>query len=133
VNAPKLIYVIGGYYGKTADFDKPWNYTNQVYNPKNDSWSFAENMPVENAFYAVAVVDDMLYAVGGASDNNIIPHAYNLRYTPIGYGTPDTSTPSPSPKPQQTEPFSTPLVIASVATVAVIIIGLLVYFKKRKH
>ena len=33
----------------------------------------------------------------------------------------------------QPEPFPTTLVIASVATVAVISIGLLVYFKKRKH
>lgn len=131
VNAPKLIYVIGGYYGKTADFDKPWNYTNQVYNPKNDSWSFAEYMPVENVHYAVAVVDDILYVVGGASLNNVIPHSYNLRYTPIGYGTPDTSTPSPSPESQQNKPFPTILVITFTALVIVMGVALLVYFKKR--
>jgi N-acetylneuraminic acid mutarotase len=131
-NAPKLIYVIGGYYGKTADFDKPWNYTNQVYNPKNDSWSFADYIPVEEIHYAVAVVDDMLYAVGGASDNNTIPYAYNLRYTPIGYGIPDTSTPSP-PESQQTEPFPTILVITFTALVIVMGVALLDYFKKRKH
>jgi hypothetical protein len=46
-----------------------------------------------------------------------------------------TSSPSPTPTPdqgpQQTEPFPTTLVIASAVLVAVICIGLLVYFKKR--
>jgi YVTN family beta-propeller protein len=39
-------------------------------------------------------------------------------------------TPIPTPEP---EPFPTLLVVASVITVAVVGIGLLVYFKKRKH
>jgi hypothetical protein len=38
--------------------------------------------------------------------------------------------PQPEPKP---EPFPTALVIASVITVSVVGIGLLVYFKKRKR
>ena len=37
------------------------------------------------------------------------------------------------PEPETLEPFPTTLVIASVITVAVISVGLLVYFKKRKH
>ena len=42
-------------------------------------------------------------------------------------------TPTPSPEPQQDpEPFSTTIVVASVITVVVVSIGLLVYFKKRK-
>jgi hypothetical protein len=36
-------------------------------------------------------------------------------------------------QPTQPEPFPTTLVGASVATVAFIVVGLLVYFKKRKH
>jgi YVTN family beta-propeller protein len=43
-----------------------------------------------------------------------------------------TSTPTPEPTPNP-EPFPTTLVIASVIVVAVIAMGLLVYFKKRKH
>jgi N-acetylneuraminic acid mutarotase len=91
VNAPKLIYVIGGYYGKTTDFDKPYERTNQVYNPENDSWALCTPMPIDNWGYAVAVVDDLLYAIGGANINNNIPYAHNLQYTPIGYGTLDPS------------------------------------------
>jgi N-acetylneuraminic acid mutarotase len=91
VNAPKLIYVIGGYYGQTADFDEPYNRTNQIYNPENDSWAFCTPMPIYNWGYAVAVVDDLLYAIGGANINNNLQYAYNLQYTPVGYGTPDPS------------------------------------------
>jgi hypothetical protein len=60
--------------------------------------------------------------------------------TPTPTATPaPASTPTPSqeptstPKPQQPEPFPTTLVITSVITVAVVGIGLLVYFKKRSH
>jgi hypothetical protein len=44
-----------------------------------------------------------------------------------------TPTPTSSPTHQQAEPFPTALVVASVVLVAVIGIGLLVYFKKRKR
>jgi hypothetical protein len=54
---------------------------------------------------------------------------------------PASSTPSPSPissieptqlpEPQQAEPLTTTLVIASVSIVAIVSIGLLIYFKKR--
>jgi len=41
--------------------------------------------------------------------------------------------PAPTPEPQPSEPFPATLVIASVITVTVVSLGLLVYFKKRKH
>jgi nitrous oxidase accessory protein len=46
-----------------------------------------------------------------------------------------TASPSPSPSttPLPTEPFPTTLVAASVTTVVVLGVGLLLYFKKRKH
>ena len=130
MNASTLIYVIGGYYGLT-DPSKPYNFTNQVYSPKNDTWSFATYMPIENYHYSVAVFDDLLYVIGGSSLSNTVPYAYNLRYTPIGYGTPEASTPSPSPEPRQTE-FPPILTVAVVSTVVVAIVaGLLVYFRRR--
>ena len=61
------------------------------------------------------------------------------------YFTMQTNPITPSPTPQQsnstelkpvppTEPFPTLLIVAtSVATVAVVTVGVLVYFKKRKH
>jgi parallel beta-helix repeat protein len=54
--------------------------------------------------------------------------------TPQPTATPLPSpTVSPSPTPLPTEPFPITLVVASVITVAVVSIGLRVYFKKRKH
>jgi hypothetical protein len=91
VNAPKRIYVIGGYYGQTTDFDKPYKRTNQIYFPGNDSWALCTPMPIDNWGYAVAVVDDLLYVIGGANINNNLQYAHNLQYTPVGYGTPDPS------------------------------------------
>jgi hypothetical protein len=41
--------------------------------------------------------------------------------------------PTPTPEPQPSEPFPAMLVTASVITVTVVSLGLLVYFKKRKH
>ena len=41
--------------------------------------------------------------------------------------------PPSSPEPQQTEPFPTTLVIATIVLVVVIGAGLLVYFKKHRH
>ena len=132
INATKQIYVIGGVYG-TTDPSEEYDYVSLVYNPKDDSWSFASYMPVDDYHYAVAVVDDLLYVVGGSSANNTVPYAYNLLYTPKGYGTPDTSTPSPLSEPQQPNPFPTALIVAAIIIVAIISVGLLLYFKKHKR
>jgi parallel beta-helix repeat protein len=43
-----------------------------------------------------------------------------------------TTSPTPNPEPNST-PYTTTLFIASIITVAVVILVLLVYFKKRKH
>jgi N-acetylneuraminic acid mutarotase len=123
VLAPKRIYVIGGY----PAFNQV-----QIYDPETDTWTTGANMPTNRYGLGVAVVDDILYAIGGAGKKN-------ERYTPVGYGVSDsTSSPSPSQEPtstpeqQQIEPFPTTLVIASVITVAVVGVSLLAYFKKRQ-
>jgi hypothetical protein len=54
----------------------------------------------------------------------------------VNFSTIQTPTLSPTPSPEPTpqpEPFPATLVVASVVTVAVIGLVLLVYFKKRKH
>jgi N-acetylneuraminic acid mutarotase len=115
------IFVIGGH----AEFHDPLNIgTNQIYDPETDTWTFAASMPTARAWLAVAVADDMLYAIGGSPEALVPFLTENEQYTPIGYETPPE---------QQIEPFPTPLIVASVVTVAAISIGLLVYFKKRKR
>jgi len=120
----------------------------RVYSPEDDSWTFGAKMPTDRLNFAVALINDVLYAIGGntytypdpmhsiGEDPVITTHATNERYTPFGYGTPDPSfspTPSPTTTPSNTEPAPFPIILvaASTATVAAIGVGLLVYFKKR--
>jgi N-acetylneuraminic acid mutarotase len=195
IMAPKRIYVYDGL-------------SLQVYDPQNDSWTFAaDHLPIRNRA-AIGVVNDMLYVIGGYTltyPNPWTPvttyYATNEQYTPFGYGTapPVVSVVSPENKNYNSSsvslaftvnkpavwmgysldgqetvtingnttiaglpnglhsvkvyakdsfentgtsetisfsveaPFPTTLIAASVAAVAVVIAGLLLYFKKRKR
>jgi N-acetylneuraminic acid mutarotase len=200
VMAPKGIYVIGGLPYKNVDGIK----INQVYNPENDSWTVGASMPTARYGLCVAVVNDMIYAMGGWTFFGGPGCSENEQYTPIGYGTvpPLISVVSPENKNytssdvpltftlnrpvvwmgysldgqetvtvsgnttlsglssglhnvtvyardefgnneaskiitftvEESGPFPTALVAAaSGASIAVIVVGLLVYFKKRKR
>ena len=88
VLAPKRIYVMGGYPAFTL---------NQVYDPETDTWTVGAQMPTSRYGLGVAVVNDMLYAIGcsGSPDGK-----KNDRYTPFGYETtpPTLSIVSPENK-----------------------------------
>ncbi len=73
------IYCVGGYSG--GDFSSKV----QAYNWMNNSWSLAESMPTARAYLGVAVVDDVLYAIGGFDGTNWLD--VNEQYKPVGYGT----------------------------------------------
>jgi len=97
VNAPKRIYVFG------ADAVSPFwqlstrSFTAQSYNPKTDSWRVCASMPTGRYSASVAVVDDLLYVIGGYTIecrtdiftlNQIYKYSHaNQQYTPLGYGT----------------------------------------------
>ena len=107
--APKRIYVIGG----LPDHSLDGTDINQAYNPEDDSWTFAASMPTSRLNLAVAVVNDTLYALGGASFANVQATVYaaNELYIPFGYeGTlPPYWSPSPSSSPSTTiSPTSSP-------------------------
>jgi hypothetical protein len=94
VNAPKRIYVLG----QDFNFPEP-PYINLVYDPENDSWTFGAAVPTNRLSLAVAVVNDMLYAIGGYTETypdgiwswpygpSVTPYVTNEKYTPFGYGT----------------------------------------------
>ena len=96
--APKRIYVIGG------RINYSWDGTNinQVYDPENDSWTVGASMPTARYHLAVAVVNDILYAIGGTPMFNLPldNYAVNEQYTPFGFGTvpPTISIVSPENK-----------------------------------
>jgi N-acetylneuraminic acid mutarotase len=77
--APTRIYCVGGYSG--GEFSGQL----QEYNLENNSWSLAESMPTPRAYLSVAVVNDVLYAIGGFDGKNWL--GVNEQYKPIGYGT----------------------------------------------
>jgi N-acetylneuraminic acid mutarotase len=86
----------------------------QVYDPENDSWAFGATVPTSRSDFAVAVVNDRLYAIGGITVEfaGLSRHvetgemyittfyATNEEYTPVGYGTvpPEISVVSPENK-----------------------------------
>jgi hypothetical protein len=97
VKAPQRVYVLGLAYGQF-----PVPSTNQVYDPEADAWATANAMPTLRMDFGVAVVDDVLYAIGGYSftsrkQDTVTPVAVNEQYTPLGYGTihPDITVVSP--------------------------------------
>ncbi len=127
VMAPKRVYVIGG------GFTEVTNVVN-VYDPASDSWIAAASMPTNRSSLALALVNDVIYAMGGSLgwEGEAFPYeghpvgTTNVveQYTPFGYGT----------ILQEPVPFPTVLVgVASGASVIVVGMGLLVYFKKCKH
>jgi N-acetylneuraminic acid mutarotase len=125
VMAPKRIYVVGGGFTETTNAVR-------VYDPAWDNWTFGTPMSTNRTSLAIGVVDDVIYAMGGNlgwEGGEWSWEGYPLgttdiveQYTPFGYET------------IMSEPFPIALVAAtSVAIVAVVGAGLLVYFKKRKR
>jgi hypothetical protein len=81
VRAPKRIYVMGGEGG----FVEPLNQT-FVYDPQPDTWSVGSSLPTALIDPAVAVVDDLVYVMGGG----VAPYTSTAeveRYTPFLFGT----------------------------------------------
>ena len=126
-NAPKRIFVIG-------------DGLNQIYNPSNDSWTLGTPIPNSDRRLTnfddaeLVTVNDQLYALGGIYQHNGQYYSVNEQYTPMGYGTPDPSTPTSaaSPKVQTVESFPS-VMVAVVVIVASFGIGALAYLKKRRR
>jgi len=128
VFAPKRIYVIGG----LPKGEMEGTNLNQVYNPENDTWTFGAPMPTPRLGLAVAVVDDVLYAIGGtwmALNPNSPIYAVNEQYIPIGYHGPPQPSPDNTPTP---EPFPPLWVASAVAAAGISGAVLIVYFAKVK-
>ena len=154
--APKRLYLIGG----TANGNYGLNAT-QIYDPQANTWTFGASMPTARFGLAIAVVNDTLYALGGKPEafTYLGTVAANEQYFPESYGeislSPSPSlTPSPSlsPSPSQTieptlEPTQTatpsndgnqtldltPILALSVIAVIAVVVGSLVYLKKRER
>ena len=105
VNAVKRIYVLG-----EKVYDQPA--LNQVYDPQNDKWTQGSAVPTYRRNFGVAVVDDLIFVVGGYTMKGVgiseyiktgemheyTFYATNEQYVPFGYGTPDPSYDGTAPE-----------------------------------
>jgi hypothetical protein len=87
--APTRIHFIGGYFAEDFSME------NKIYNPEINSWSDGVLMSSARAYFGIAVISDMLYAIGGFNGENWLDTIE--RYSPPGYGTipPDVQILSP--------------------------------------
>ncbi|MDR2707229.1 MAG: hypothetical protein LBB87_00555 [Nitrososphaerota archaeon] len=135
VYAPKGIYVLGLESFVTTRSVKQFTW---FYDPINDVWSSAKAMSIPRYSFSVAVVDDILYAIGGSVPYTGIEFlAINERYVPIDYHTDPSHVTSPLVTPESSgssKPFLTynAVVALVILTVSIVVACLLVYFKKRK-
>ena len=95
IMAPKRIYV----FYNPSDAPSGWVYENQIYDPEADCWMSGARVPTQRDDFAVAVVDDLIYVIGGFTISSIVPIPPNNpssvttgfgtveQYTPFGYGT----------------------------------------------
>lgn len=112
--APKMIYVMGGRPGFAPPLDQ-----NYAYNPKEDKWIVAASLPAASSGFAVAVVNDLLYVMGGTTVNLSEITASVKQYTPFGYYGSSTSTPTPTSSSTSTaSPAPFPIPTPSATTVA---------------
>lgn len=119
--APRRIYIFGG----STEPNISLNLT-QIYDPEKDSWSKGAPMNNGRLGLAVAVIDDLLYTLGGyemTSNSGVRVLSNNDLYTPLGY---NHEIPVPEPD------FQTALILVSFIIISIIGLGTLVYFKKYK-
>ncbi len=74
------IYVFGGI---SADVYSSATNTVYVYDPQNDTWAQKAEMPYANAFCAIAVVDGLIYLMGGSQSISSPPAATVMAYDPV--------------------------------------------------
>jgi N-acetylneuraminic acid mutarotase len=79
LTAPKRVYIVGG-------FDQD-SYSNvvHVYDAESNVWSSGASMLTARGYLGLAIVDDVLYAIGGFDGEHWLN--VNERYMPLGYGT----------------------------------------------
>ena len=129
--APERIYVVGGSGGFGIGLSQ-----NYVYDPVANNWTSAAPMPTARYSPTVAVVDDVLYVIGGGQGET--PLATNQQYTPIGYVAP-SPTPAPTPSPTPTASPSTDAALsgmlgysaAAIVVAAVIVVATVIVLNKK--
>lgn len=118
------VFVFG--YSQNFDFT-------HIYDPFSDNWTIGSSPPISYLFnFGIANVGDKLYVIGGFTYNMITftPSSANQQYTPAQIVTPSPTQMSP----QENELGISPLlIILPFVLLAVVGVGLLLFFKKVKR
>ncbi len=129
IYASPKVYVLGLVYDSFSSV----NMVNQVYDPVGDVWSSAKALPTNRVDFGVAVVNDILYVIGGYTSNNLAtiggavnPCVLNEQYIPIGYHS--ISIPELSVTPE----FTLIYLIVITLVIGTAVIGLFFFLKKRQ-
>jgi hypothetical protein len=110
--ATEKIYVIGLTCGSYITME-----SNQVYDPAENTWSVSKAMPIEQYGSGIAVVDDILYVIGGTLTEQYILAGYNSTHVTLEH-THQPSEINPPSKPSK--PFSTYIIIISITAVTLV-------------
>jgi hypothetical protein len=119
IMAPKRIYVYD-----SSSF--------QIYDPQNDSWTFGTPPPTKRQYLGIGNVNDTLYFIGGmTNDPSGLPWYpmsldTNEQYTPLGYGT----LPTPTPTQQISAVFIIPILVSAVI-VSLVVLAITLHHLKR--
>jgi N-acetylneuraminic acid mutarotase len=76
--SPAKIHIVGGC--TVTGFENK----TQTYDPQTNTWSIDAEMPSERAYFGLAMINDVLYAVGGFDGEKCL--ATNEKFNPAGYG-----------------------------------------------
>jgi N-acetylneuraminic acid mutarotase len=82
MKAPQKVYVLGLIVETSFK-----TFINQVYDLQTDTWATASAMHTNRSDFGVAIVNDILYAIGGylRSSSHVIPVDVSEQYTPVEY------------------------------------------------
>jgi|WetSurMetagenome_2_1015567.scaffolds.fasta_scaffold104996_1 hypothetical protein len=129
--ATKRIYIFDTPYdlssgGAPAD-------TNQIFDPETGNWTAGADIPTPREQPGVAVVNDLIYVIGGFSINNDLfygpqttYYSTNEQYTPFGYCNILASSNSSGSFP------ITPVAIACGVAIALVCAGIAVFYSRKR-
>lgn len=92
------IYLMGGYKPENTSYSEALTDLNEVYDPKNDSWSTAKQVPIAASFSGSAVMDGKIHLIDGRQMGSLTllhfiydptTNSWSSAYpspTPTGYG-----------------------------------------------